>query len=176
LILYDIPADLVGTDDRLTNWGTWAREGNGGAGRARSIESRYRRPAGEEDPRRTPRPVVDGIDAQLVDRALAPAAGMPWRESRVLRAHYAYQADPRATCRQIGQHWSRYREELIRALWIARNRLRQRDLATGRHPVHTAPTNSDYRESVTGLPDGRPSRTQSPQASSRGLFALQART
>lgn len=127
MILYDLPADLVGTDDRLDNWGRWARDLNQRPGYARSVESRYRRPAAEDDPRRRPTMPIDAIDAQFVGRALAPVAGMPWREARLLQAHYVYQADYRTTCRRLALAWSRYREEVIRALWMARNRIAQRE-------------------------------------------------
>jgi hypothetical protein len=121
-----LPPELRETVDRLANWGLWARERRG-AGRALSAEGRYRRPASDDDPRRTPTPVIDPWDAQRVDKALAPATGMPRRLSVILRDHYVFHADYRATCRRLAIQWQSYHPTLLQALRAADNRLAKND-------------------------------------------------
>lgn len=124
--MIDIPAELASTDDRLANWGEWARYRRP-LRSARSAEGRYRRPAGDDDPRRTPAQAVNPIDASRVDATIAPANGFPKRFAALLVAHYVVRADYRVTCRRNGIRWQDYRAEMLRAMYAAHNCLtRQR--------------------------------------------------
>ena len=126
-MIYELPADLADTDDRLHNWGQWARYRRP-VHAARSAEGRFRRPAGDDDPRRTPELAVNTIDASRVDATIAPASGFPKRFAALLVAHYVIRADYRVTCRRNGIRWQDYRAEMLRAMYAARNCLTRQPL------------------------------------------------
>ncbi|MCD6674858.1 MAG: hypothetical protein LT106_18650 [Burkholderiaceae bacterium] len=121
-----LPADLARTIERLENWGRWARE-RGRKSRARSIEGRYRPRRGSIDVESRAAPLeVDVFDASLVDRCLASAGGFPMRWSRLLKAHFVWQADRYATGRRLAIPVREYANELHRAVCGARNALTRR--------------------------------------------------
>lgn len=67
-----VPPDLAQVDELLTAYGRWATQHARGANRCGSAERLYRRPAGDDDPRRNPLPAAFSLaDAMRVQRALA---------------------------------------------------------------------------------------------------------
>lgn len=125
MIWYELPQDLADVDDRLANWGRWARERTRRS-RARSAEGRYlpERLRGEtEDDRRSAVEFVDAEDATRVDSALAPANGFPKRESVLLKLHYVEQRSDEQARRALGVHRDDWMIVVRYALHMARNRL-----------------------------------------------------
>lgn len=121
-----IPGHLAVTDERLANWGRWARERRR-AGRALSAEGRYVRERladlEADAPRRRPAMFVDVFDASRVDVALAPANGFDRRASALLKAHYVFRAGSYVVARRAGVQVSRLAAEFERALVAAHHAL-----------------------------------------------------
>lgn len=124
-----IPSDLLDTVDRLENWGRWARERDGRYGPAiGSAERHYRPRAGDTlSDLPPPRIPVDGFDAQVVGKCLAPAGGFPHRWYVMLKWVYYYRAGRPAVVRKMAIHKDNYQQELTRALYAAKNALAQRN-------------------------------------------------
>lgn len=65
-------AQFARMEERLQNWGQWARLGGGGKGHCASVEYRYvaeKLGEGEQAVHRTPR-ALDPVDAELVEAAV----------------------------------------------------------------------------------------------------------
>lgn len=122
---YWLPAELLAVDDRLANWGAWARPRQRAFG-CRSAEGRYRRAAGEDDARRRPAPIVDPVDASRVDAALAPL-NFPRRSSMLLKAHYVWGLGDRSIRMHMAIHVDEWEPTVRMALYSARNALARRD-------------------------------------------------
>lgn len=105
--------------ETLSNWGAWQQSRSGEAGRrAGSAEGRFRQaPAGPAGAVR-----VDAARALSVERVVA-APTFPKTAATMLRHHYVYGANWRATSRALGVHWSQYGSEFRKAVTIARNRM-----------------------------------------------------
>lgn len=130
--LIAVPAKLLYVDDRLENWGRWARSGGRGGSPLGSAEGRYRPERvteGEEQTRRTPSVSIDESEASAVDRAIAPANGFPAHWTRMLLAAYVWQANRPVVCRAGGINPRELTFELQRAMHAADNRLRRRESA-----------------------------------------------
>lgn len=79
--------DLAKTEDRLWNWGRWARQNDQAPGRCASAEGRYLPPRlaeGETAAHRTPMP-IDVLDAELIERAVVAIPHHRSRKYLVLR-------------------------------------------------------------------------------------------
>jgi hypothetical protein len=66
-------AQFARMEERLQNWGQWARTGGAGKGHCGSVEHRYiaeKLGEGEQAVHRTPR-AVDAIDAELIEDAVS---------------------------------------------------------------------------------------------------------
>lgn len=132
LMWYDIPPELIHIDDRLDNWGRWARE-RPKLQTARSAEGRYHPPA-VDDFRRIPSIPIDILDASLVDRCLAPATGFPSRYTKLLVLYYVRALADRSIRQKLRIHIRDYPYIIRNALFAAQNvidiRTRQRDTQT----------------------------------------------
>lgn len=107
---------------RLENWGRWAgeRRASQTASLVRSAERHGRVKSGRGGPIGMP---VDGGDASLVDRALAPVSGFPWHYARLLRAAYAWDAPREVVARVSDTPIRDLDRELLAAIAAAGERI-----------------------------------------------------
>ena len=103
----------------LTNWGLWQQQRVGGTRRTGSAEGRYR----SEPSMAAGAAKVDPGRAMNIERIVG-APEFPRQAAVMLRHHYVWGSDWRATSRVTGVRWSDYGNEFRRATLMVRNRKR----------------------------------------------------